>query len=466
VAAFRTIIIAGSVLAGSVLTDAALAQAPNASDPFADIMKRQTLLGDMGGLRPWLQQYGATLSITETSEILGNLTGGIRRGFEYDGLTTMTFQLDTARAFGWDGGTFNASALQIHGRNLSVDNLLSLQTASGIEAERTTRLWELWYQQKFWNGDVDVKIGQQSLDQEFMTSTNALLFVNTMFGWPMVPSVDMPGGGPAYPLSAPGIRLRAHIAPPLTFLIGVFNGCPAVNCNGDSQVINNSGTSFPLNGGILGIAEIQYAYPSTGGMVAPGQSQPLARTYRLGVWYDSENFADQRFDYNGVSLANPASNGIPLGHHGDFGFYGVIDQMIWQSEEDSNHSVSLFGRVMGTPQSDRNLVDFALNAGVTLHQPFPGRDDDTLGLGVGYAHVSGRVADLDRDMNVFGTFTPIQSGETFVELTYQFQVAPWWQIQPDFQYVFNVGGGEANPYLPMQKIKNEAVIGVRTNITF
>ncbi|HEX4040670.1 MAG TPA: carbohydrate porin [Xanthobacteraceae bacterium] len=441
---------------------------PAPANPLSDVMTQQTLLGDMGGLRPWLQNYGATLSITETSEVLGNLTGGIRRGFEYDGLTTMTFQLDTARAFGWQGGTFDASALQIHGRNLSADNLLSLQTASGIEADRATRLWELWYQQQFWNGAADIKIGQQSLDQEFMTSTNALLFVNTMFGWPAVPSYDMPGGGPAYPLSAPGIRLRGHPTPELTFLAGVFNGSPSPNNNiPDSQVANPSGTSFPLNGGVLAIAELQYAYPSVGGMVAPGQAQPLVRTYRLGFWYDSENFADQRYDTNGVSLASPASNGIPFGHHGDFGFYAVADQMIWQSGEDSNHSVSLFTRLMGTPESDRNLVDFALNAGVTYHEPLPGRADDTLGLGVGYAHVSGRVAGLDRDTNLFGGFAPVQSGETFVELTYQIQVAPWWQIQPDFQYVFNVGGGEANPLSAIpQKIKNEAVIGVRTNITF
>ena len=81
------------------------------------------------------------------------------------------------RAFGWYGGTFNVSALQIHGRNLSADNLLTLQTASGIEADRATRLWELWYQQKFLEEDrLDIKIGQQSLDQEFMVSQNALLF--------------------------------------------------------------------------------------------------------------------------------------------------------------------------------------------------------------------------------------------------------------------------------------------------
>jgi porin len=39
-------------------------------------------------------------------------------------------------------------------------------------------------------------------------------------------------------------------------------------------------------------------------------------------------------------------------------------------------------------------------------------------------------------------------------------------VQPDFQYVFNPGGGEVNPNFPTQKIHNEAVIGLRTNITF
>ena len=59
------------------------------------------------------------------------------------------------------------------------------------------------------NDQVDIKVGQQSLDQEFMVTQNGSYFVNTMFGWPMLPSADMPGGGPAYPLSALGVRARA-----------------------------------------------------------------------------------------------------------------------------------------------------------------------------------------------------------------------------------------------------------------
>ena len=34
------------------------------------------LLGDMWGLRPFLSRYGASLAIQETSEVLGNVTGG------------------------------------------------------------------------------------------------------------------------------------------------------------------------------------------------------------------------------------------------------------------------------------------------------------------------------------------------------------------------------------------------------
>ena len=92
--------------------------------------------------------------------------------------------------------------------------------------------------------------------------------------------------------------------------MGVFSGSPVANNSGDPQLQNPSGTSFPLNGGALAIAELQYSYPALGSMVSPGRAQPLARIYRLGVWYDTENFADQRFDNTGLSLADPASNGI------------------------------------------------------------------------------------------------------------------------------------------------------------
>jgi porin len=442
-----------------------------ADDPFGFLSRLQRsglLLGDMGGLRTALSRYGVSLAMQQTAEVLGNVTGGAQRGAAYDGLLQMALQVDTNRAVGWYGGTFNASALITQGTNLSANNLLTLQTASGIEADRSVRLWELWYQQKFLEEDrLDVKIGQQSLDQEFMVTSNGLYFLNTMFGWPMLPSANLPGGGPAYPLSALGVRTRYRPLDSVTLLAGVFNGSPVRYNYGDPQQRNPSGTSFPLNGGVLAIGEVQFAYPSLGSMVSAGESEPLARTYRLGAWFNSENFADEAYDNTGLSLANPASNGNPLNHHGNWGIYAVADQMVWMDKRDTEHNLNVFMRAMGSPQGDRNLISVSLNAGIVLHEPIRHRDDDTFGIGMGYTKVTNSISILDQATNYYSPgSTIVRGGETFVEMTYQYQVTPWLQVQPDIQYVWNPGAGVVNPNNPPQRVGNELVLGLRTNVLF
>ena len=429
-----------------------------------DLSHRDALLSDMGGVRPWLGHYGVTLGITETSEIFNSARGGVERGSDYEGLTTVTLQLDTKKAFGWGGGLFNVSGLDIHGSNFSAKKLDDLQTASGIEADNTARLWELWYQQSFWNGRADVKIGQQSLDQEFMVSNSALLFANTMFGWPMIPSVDMIGGGPAYPLSSPGVRLRGQVGDHFMLLGGVFNDNPSglcPTCGNDPQRLNDRGTNFRLSDDPLFIAEIQYSSPGNGAMQRAGESDTLPGTYRLGAWYDAGQFADQEYGTDGLNLN--LGNGDPRIHRGNWSIYAVADQMIWRPNAESGSGLSVFTRIMGAPP-DRNLINFSANAGLTYKGLIKGRDGDTLGIGYGLANISPSVSNLERQS---GTF-PVQSKEQFIEVTYQAQVLPWIRVQPDFQYVFNPGAGVTNPndLTNTIRLKDEAIIGIRTNITF
>ncbi|MGB7125253.1 MAG: carbohydrate porin, partial [Methylovirgula sp.] len=375
---------------------------------------RTTLLGDAGGLRTLLGKYGITLSVTEQSEIFGNATGGTRQGAYYDGLTTGTLQLDTQKGFGWTGGLFNVSAFQIHGQSLSAENLAALQTVSGIEASPATRLWELWYQQTILDGRFDIKIGQQSLDQEFMTSAGSALFINTMMGWPLVPSEDLYAGGPAYPLSSLGVRLRGQIVSGLTGLIGVFDDNPPGGpFNDDPQTLGPEagGVKFNLNTGALVIGELQYAVnqPSAGDVVKQGNTG-LPGTYKLGFWYDTARFPDQQYDMYGLSLADPASTGIPRMDTGNFSVYGVFDQVVYQPDPNAPRAVGIFGRAMGAP-GDRNLISFSFNGGVTLKAPFEGRDNDTAGLGVGYGQISSGAQGLDETTAAFapsGTFSPIR----------------------------------------------------------
>ncbi|RDU96847.1 carbohydrate porin [Trinickia dinghuensis] len=448
----------------------ALPQAPEAdlsiqaqpTNQWTGLSTRQNLLGDMGGLRPWIGKYGMTFQMTETSEYLDNLRGGLAHGGTYDGLTTATLSLDTQKAFGLPGGTFNVSGMQIHGRNLSQYNLGTLNTASGIEADDTTRLWELWYQQSILNGRVDFKVGQQSLDQEFMVSTYANTFINTMFGWAGLPSYDMPSGGPAYPLSALGARVRGQITPSLTALVGVFDGNPAPGV-GDPQKLNGSGTNFNLHNGALYIAELQYGVnqPSEGQMDY-GTGKPLGGlpgTYKVGFWYNNESFADQRIDNTGLSLANPASSGVAAQHKGDYSFYAVADQMVWRPNPDEPRSIGVFARLMGAP-GDRNLVSVSANLGVVMKAPFKGRDNDSVGLALAYIKVGSHAAGLDADSG-----NVVRGSETAVEATYQYQVTPWWVLQGDAQYTFNAGAGQ-NPSNPTQTLRNTFVVGARTTITF
>ncbi|MBE7211532.1 MAG: carbohydrate porin [Gluconacetobacter diazotrophicus] len=470
----------GSPINSAPGTGAVSTAPPTTQGLFGNLLTRSNLLGDMGGIRSFLQKEGITYGIAETSEVLGNATGGVRTGAAYDGLTLLSAGLNTEQAFGWTGGTFNVSALWIHGRNLSVDNLGAadggiLDTPSGIEAERTVRLWELWYDQSNSEGTLDLKIGQQSLDQEFITSTYTALFINTMMGWPALPSYDLYAGGPAYPLSSLGARLRGS-AGPFTALLGVFDDDPPGGPFDDDDQLRGrerGGLGFHFDNGALVIGELQYGLnqPSTGQNVEVGERPGLPGIYRIGAWYDSGAFPDQRYDPNGVSLADPASTGVARQRRHNFAVYTSVDQAVWQAN-DGGRSVGVFLRAEGT-SGDRNLVSFSTNMGVVLKAPFASRPNDALGVGYGLTKVSSRAAALDADQAAVDPagYHPVRDSESFVELTYSAQVLPWWSVQPDLQYVFTPGGGVANPgttdgLVPTGRIGNELILGVRTGITF
>ena len=402
-------------------------------------------------LRNRLCKSGVKLSITETSELLDNLTGGVRQGPIYEGLSDINLAIDLRPTLHLRGNIF-ARAYQIHGRGLTANNLDNLNFASGIEAERTTRLSEFWYEQHFdyWR----LRIGQQSIGTDFFNPESARLFVNGTFGWPTQPSLDLPSGGPGFPLGTPAVRLRVDPAASWTYFLALFNGDPTGAGVGGSQLRDASGTAFRTSDGAWVLSELRYN---------PDNSEKHG-TYRFGAWWNSERFRDLHVDQNGISLASPASNGKPFRHDGDYSAYINIDQPFLFDEKEHT-SVSVFARAGITP-SDRNLNDIYVDAGILYKGPF-GRADDQTGIAVAYAHIGDAARAFDADIQRFtGQFHPTRSGEVVLELTYRVQLTEWCQLQPDFQYVFNPGGGIVNPNAPNQRVGDAAVLGLRTAITF
>ncbi len=427
--------------------------APSFLDPLGGRAGRSP---DLGALLPRKRRAaaslrGITLHLSDSENLLGNFAGGVKQGSTVQGLTTLSIDVRAGKAFGLPGGAVHASVLDIHGQPLTGPYLDNLQAANGNEGRDGARLWELWYDQDFDHGRDDVKIGQQSIDNEFIVSSDSGLFVNTMAGWPLLPSFDMYGGGPAYPLSSLGARLRARMTHGVTVLAGAFDDNPGGGRFAqNAQVLDPNGTNFNLNTGTLYIGELQYATAVAG----------LPGSYKLGAWYDTGLFPDEYLAADGLSQADPRSGGVPLLHHGDASVYGVVDQTVWRSPVRAARALNVFGRIMGAPD-DRNLIDVAFNGGLTVNDPLPGRPDDQFGIDLGIGHVSGRAAELDRASGL-----PAQGVETLVELTYLAQVARWLALQPDLQYIVHPGGGLLDPADPRHLIRNELVAGVRAVVTF
>jgi porin len=427
------------------------------------IFEQPTLTDDWGGARKQLLDAGVQLGLTDIAETLANPIGGISQGQIYEGLVTATLELDLQKLVKWPGATFHVDGYQINGRGLTQNYVGNILDVSSIEALPTTRLHDLWLQQQFLDSKASVRVGQIALDDEFYISQYATLFINSTFGYPDMLAEDLPGSGPGYPFAVPGVRLRIAPTAALTFSTAVFNGSPAPLGPGNPQVRNASGTNFLIGeGGTLAIAELAYTF----------DQEPTTSTWmsdvKLGGWYHSAAFPDLQFDTMGVSLANPASNGLPAIHQGNFGPYLILDKMLWQPPEGGTRGVAGFLRIGGAP-GDRNLINLEVDTGLNVRGLLPGRPLDVAGIGIGYVRIGGAARGLAADQSLFaGIEQPALDYEAALETTYQVNLAPWWYLQPDLQVIFHPGGHRAAPppAPPGQPIPNALVFGVRSAITF
>ncbi len=425
-----------------------------------DLFERDRFTGDWAGVRKQWEDAGVALGATDVSETLSNPTGGIRQLAIYQGLLDVSLNLDLDKLLKWPGAIFYTDGYWISGEGLSRNAVGNLLAVSSIEALASMRLHDLWLQQELFESRVSIRAGQIALDDEFYISQYSASFVNSTFGCPDILSTDLPSGGPCYPFATPGARLRVAPTTGLTFSAAAFNGNPAPPGPGDPQVRNSSGTNFLIGeGGFMPIAELAYSFDEE-----PIASNRLSDV-KLGAWYHTAEFPDQRHDSLGRSLASPASNGTPVTHGSNFGAYLVVDKMLWRRPDTATQGLAAFLRV-GYAPPDRNPISLEVDAGLTFKGLLPNRELDVLGVGTSYARI-GYVRGLDQAEVLFtGIERPIRDYESVLEITYEARIAPWWLLQPDLQLIFRPGGHIAAPAPAGQPIPNALVIGLRSGITF
>jgi porin len=417
----------------------------------------------LGEYKRGLLDLGLNFKLNYTGEVLGNPLGGVRQRAIYENLVELAIDGDLQTIAGLNGASFHINSYHVNGSGLSTCCIFNFLTVSNIEALPSARLFEAWFEQKLFGDMASLRIGQLAANTEFAVSEYSQVYFNASFGWPNIFAADMPSGGPNYPLATPGVRLKVSPNKEVHLLAAIFNGDPSgAGFTGLQEILDPSGVNFRLRDPPLLMAEAQYEYNQEKG--SPG----LAGSIQLGGWYHFGKFNDQRRGKDGLSLANPLSNGNPLVYRGDYGVYGMIDQMIWPVRaDDPKRGVAGFALVSASPR-DRNLADFYAEAGITCIGIWDSRSNDTLGLAAIYSPVSTSVSGLDADTAFFAkTHLPIRDYELAVELTYQAKIMAGFYIQPDFQYIFHPGYGVVDPVNPaVGRIRDAAVFGLRTLIKF
>jgi porin len=403
--------------------------------------------GDVAGIRKRLAEHGITYNLIYTNDLLSNVSGGLKQGTIDQGKLEAQITVDLEKLAGWEGLTFYANAFQIHdtGR-IRRDYVGGLNTIAAIEAVPTTRLSEMWVEKKLFGDKGSLRIGQLAADSEFFFSDLSAMFLQS--DWPTIAAANLPSGGPAYPLSTPGIRLKLEPNKNVAVLLAMFNGDPAGPGPGDEQLRNRYGLNFRVTDPPLMIGEVQFRRNQE------KESSGLATTLKLGAWTHLGTFDDQRFANDGSLLADPAGSGMPLRHRGNFGLYGIIDQQLYRpAGAAADAGISVFSRASVSP-SDRNLINAYIDGGIVFAGLIPGRPDDRFGASVIYARFSDSVAGFDQDKIVItGLPQTVRDYEANLEITYVAQIIPGWTVQPDFQYVWHPNG---------QPGRDAKVIGVRS----
>jgi porin len=202
----RRLVVLAAHFAGMIATTAASAGAKDES--AAEWLAPKWFNEWHDGLAAKGLDFGATY----IGDFIGNISGGTSLGAIHLGRFDFSVDADLEKLVGWSGGRFFANTYEIYGRGLTRNYIHNLATISESEALPDARLYNAYFEQSFYNNALNIRIGQQAADVEFFDSETDDLFINNTFGWPAIMGSNLPAGGPAPPIAAVGIRVKAALS--------------------------------------------------------------------------------------------------------------------------------------------------------------------------------------------------------------------------------------------------------------
>jgi len=403
------------------------------------------LLGTWGGLRSMLSSNGVDFEFFYIASNPHNISGGIKTGGAYEGALLMLLDLDSERLAHYAGGHLHVGGVWLHGNDhFSDEHIGDFNKVNLIDFPNAARLWELWYEQQFWNNKLSLKIGQMAVDQDFLMAEfyNSLASINLLNQTFFYPTLAFnvynipPTPGPLHalassPYGAPGARLKWNVTPRFYLQAGAYDGYPDPD----------TGTQFKFNGseGALIYAEAGWR------MNQEKEDAGLPGNLKLGAFYHTGDFPDNKSLFsNPMAFFDPSSAAGVSFHPNTYGGYFLADCTLFleKGKDDPAHQGLVgFFRLTGAPP-DRSLTQFGVDGGFGYKGLIPTRDWDPIALAVSYLQMSDDIRDGQKMANsvVPGTYPKLADYEGAIELNYKAQMTAWWTMHLSIQRVLHPGG--------------------------
>lgn len=411
-----------------------------------------TLTGDWGGNRASLYDKGMELGFTHKSDVLSNVSGGIKHGTAWLGHTEARVKMNLEKLWGWDAASAYFHLHSQLGSKFNAHYVGSFVGVDNIEAgTNTAQFSHAWLQKSLFGDSVSVLAGIYSIDSEFYVTDTTGLFIQPPYGMSNDVAQPIIGASQApsiFPIGALALRVK-YTTPGKNFYLqgALSDGVP-----GDPRNPHGTHVKLGKGDGTLLIAEFGYTpqqdeppfeAAKPGELIEPEQKiheehESFNKT-AIGFWRYSSRFDDQ-------DPAAVDAFGNPLRHQSQ-GVYFLAERSLLAEEHHPARGLSGFIR-FGTASRDVHQSDWTGSLGLRYHGLFEQRGDDIAGISVTYNNASDKYRRLNNS----------DSNQTNVEATYRAQINPWLALQPTLQYIINPN---MDPL-----IKDSWVIGARMEVAF
>jgi len=367
-----------------------------------DLENRKDTSKDQRNFLQRLKDNGVSFGVLESLEGYHNFMGGVRTGWAAASTFDANVSIDMKQLLHVTGGKLYAD-FEAHSFQNPTDLLVGdLQVFDKNTADPFTQMFEFWYQQKFFNHTLRVKIGKVDANAEFSLINNGLDFMTSSAH--VTPTLFM---FPTFPDPMPGINV--FFTPGKLFYASIA----AYDANGNDDFLDFSGkpnSAQPSLTGTLWIGETGLTWSKLFGNGHDGN-------LRLGIWKHTGYF--NRTDNNNAE-------------HGADGLYFVMNQTLWKprSDKDAERGLRMF---LEYAHSNRTVAPIYqhFGGGLVWKGIAATRPDDELGICTQYAQISPEPGFL-------------WNHEQTVESFYKFVLGSWINIQPDAQYIVHPGGEYSN----------------------